>query len=131
MTDVHADAPAKDAARPVDRADLERVERRIDRTDGRIDRSEDRIGRAVEGIRADIGRVQESVDKLRRDAAEMRVDIGRVQESVDELRRDAAEVKKDVHALNKWKWAAGGIIGLAVVCSPVIAALILRGLSTG
>ncbi len=114
MTDVHADAPAKDATRPVDRADIERVERRIERADGRIDRTEDRIARAVEGIRAE----------MRADRAAIQADIGKVQESVDEIR-------KEVHALNKWKWAAGGIIGLAVVCSPVIAALILRGFPAG
>ena len=107
MTDIHADAPAKDVTRPADRGDIARLDGRIDRSE---ERTEDRIARAIEGIRAEIWVAVEP----------LRADIGRVQQSVD-------EVRKDVHALNEWKWAAGGIIGLAVLSSPVIATLILRG----
>ncbi len=120
MTDIHADAPAEDVTCPADRDDIARL-------DGRIDRSEDRFLRTVSEIRADIGRVQASVDEVRKN---VQADIGRVQASVDEVRKnvqaDIGRVQASVDALNKWKWAAAGVAGLAVVSAPVIAALILR-----
>ncbi len=91
MTDIHADAPAEDKTRPADRADIDRVDRRIDRVDVRIDRSEDRLAQAFAELKADI-----------------RAEFAKMQSSVD-------EVKKDVQALNKWKWAAAGAAGLAVI----------------
>ncbi len=95
MTDIHADGPAEEVTRPADRADIARL-------DGRIDRSEDRFMQAFAEMRA-----------------EFRDGIGKVQASVDKLR-------KDVQSLNKWKWVAAGVAGLAVVSAPVIAAAILR-----
>ncbi len=109
MTDIHADGPPEDVTRPADRADIARL-------DGRIDRSGERTERLIETIRAEM---RADRAEMRADQAEMRSEfrdgIGRVQASVDELR-------KDVQSLNKWKWSATAIVGAAVV----IAAAILR-----
>ncbi len=87
MTDIHADGPAEDVTRPADRAD-------IDRLDGRIDRSVDAMRAEARADRA------ETRAEARADRAETRAEI--------------VGLRKDLSRLERVQWTTAGAVALAV-----------------